>query len=320
MIGFRRNQKNRRTQRQYVLDVRLRTRETRTSWVRVLTLSMGLAVGGAAGLFGLGQGTQWVLDQCFLRNPAFEIRRLEIDTGELFPIEWVAAWSGIHSGQNLMDLDLERVKRSVEREPLAASVAVQRVPPDILRIRVRPRVPVLLIQRHETRPESGLELVSYYVDSEGYVMRFTPTQEAVLRQRLIRPGLPRVTGVPPQQLVSGLRLKAPNVEAALTLAQRFGDSPMSGLADLADLDLSRPEVVVVRTAQGNRITFGLQDPARPLARWRQVHDFAAHRGQVIKTLDLSLTNNVPAVLQQPEAVQRPASPGGGPSTQRRANA
>ena len=320
MIGFRRNQRNRRTQRHYVLDVRLRARGTRNSWVRVLTLSMGLAVGGAAGLFGLGQGTQWVLDQCFLRNPAFEIRRLEIDTGELFPIQWVAAWSGIHSGQNLMDLDLERVKRSVEREPLAASVAVQRVPPDILRIRVRPRVPVLLIQQHEPRPESGLELVSYYVDPEGYVMRFAPTQEAVLRQRLIRPGLPRVTGVPPQQLVSGLRLKAPNVEAALTLAQRFGDSPMSGLADLADLDLSRPEVVVVRTAQGSRITFGLQDPARPLARWRQVHDFAAHRGQVIKTLDLSLTNNVPAVLQQREAVQSPASPGGGPSTQRRANA
>jgi hypothetical protein len=320
MFTSRRKQKNRRMQRQYVLDVRLRTREARDSWVRVLTLSTGLAVSGAALLFGLWQGAQWVLDQCFLRNPAFEIRRLEIDTGELFPIEWVAAWSGIHPGQNLMDLDLERVKRNVEREPLVSAVAVQRVPPDILRIRVRPRVPVLVIQRHEPRPESGLELVSYYVDAEGYVLRFGPAQEAVLRQRLIRPGLPRVTGVAPQQLVSGLRLKEPNVEAAVALAQAFGDSPMHGLADLSDLDLSRPGAVVARTAEGNRITFGLRDPARHLARWRQVHDFAKHRGQVIQTLDLSLTNNVPAVLQPREAAQRPVSPGGGPSTQRRANA
>jgi hypothetical protein len=95
---------------------------------------------------------------------------------------------------------------------------------------------------------------------------------------------------------------------------------MSGLAELTVLDLSRPEVVEAWTAQGNRVTFGLQDPLRQLARWRGVHDHAASQGQMIRTLDLSPTNNVPAVLQDRETAHRPTFPGGDPATRRRANA
>ena len=320
MFSFRRHHRNRRIQRKYVLDVRLRTRETRATRVRVFTVSLGLALGGAALLFGLWRGSQWLLDRWFFENPAFVIRELHIDTGGLLPLEWVRDWSKVYQGQNLMNLDLDGVKRNLEREPLVASVSLQRVPPDQLRIRVRPRVPVLEIQQHEPRPEGGIKLVSYYVDAEGHLLRFSPAQEAVLRQRLIGPGLPKVTGVRPHELVAGLRLKARNLEAALALARAFGESPMAGLAELTALDLARPEVVVARTAQGSRITFGLQDPTRPLARWRRVHDFAAGQGQAIQTLDLSLTNRVPAVLQQREAAHRPVSPDRGPLTQRRAHA
>jgi len=320
MLIFWRNRKNRRIQRKYVLDVRLHARETRATRFRLFALSSAVAAGLATSFLVCWQGGQWLLERWFFQNPAFAVQELIVDTGDLLPPEWVRDWSQIHRGQNLMSLDLDLVKRNLDRQPLVAAVSLQRLPPDKLRIRVRPRFPVAEVRQHEFQPEGGLSLVTYFVDASGHVLRFTADQEVVLRPRLIRPGLPRLIGVPSQRLVPGLKLLLPNLETALGVAEAFGHSPMAGLAELSALDVSRPDFVVAHTAAGSLITFGLRDPARPLAWWRRVHDYAANRGQVIQSLNLSLTNNVPAVLQPSEAVQRPVSPRGRPANQRKDNA
>jgi cell division septal protein FtsQ len=68
-------------------------------------------------------------------------------------------WSGVREGENLLGLDLARVKRDLELVPLIRSAAVERVPPNTLRIRVSEREPlarVLAPQAASSGRRSGL--------------------------------------------------------------------------------------------------------------------------------------------------------------------
>jgi hypothetical protein len=42
------------------------------------------------------------------------------------------------------------------------------------------------------------------------------------------------------------------------------------------------------------VTFGLQDLQRQLRRWRGVYDLGARQNKSIASLDLAITNNIPA--------------------------
>jgi len=69
---------------------------------------------------------------------------------------------------------------------------------------------------------------------------------------------------------------------------------MLGLVDLTTVDLSIPQLLQVSTAQGGSITFAIENLERQLRRWRLVHDYASRSGKTIASLDLSVSNNVPA--------------------------
>ena len=87
---------------------------------------------------------------------------------------------------------------------------------------------------------------------------------------------------------------------------------MSGRVEIRSLDVSSPAALIVSTEQGNEVTFSYRDHATQLARWRQVHDFAGRQTRVIASLDLAVTNYVPAVLLDltngPPPLVRPAQP------------
>jgi hypothetical protein len=58
------------------------------------------------------------------------------------------------------------------------------------------------------------------------------------------------------------------------------------------------QTLLARTWQGNEITLSSANYEVQLRRWRTVHDYATVGGRVIATLDLSVTNNVPARWQE----------------------
>ena len=60
---------------------------------------------------------------------------------------------------------------------------------------------------------------------------------------------------------------------------------------------SRPrsaEVLVVTTGQGSEVTFGLQDVDRQLRRWAEIHHLGERLNRSLASLDLAVTNNIPA--------------------------
>jgi hypothetical protein len=64
--------------------------------------------------------------------------------------------------------------------------------------------------------------------------------------------------------------------------------------DLRRIDVSAPDVLVVTTSQGNEVTFGLADLERQLRRWRSIYDLGQHSGRAIATLNLAVSDNIPA--------------------------
>src|SRR5687767_7594465 len=133
-MWFRRKPKNRRFERRRVLDVKLRSSQRRQLRFRRFTLLTGCILMTAIGGFGLWRGAEWGLRRLLYENSAFAIHHLDVDTDGAIAREQIRRWAGVKLEDNLLALDLERVKRDLELVPVIHSAAVERLLPHTLRI------------------------------------------------------------------------------------------------------------------------------------------------------------------------------------------
>jgi len=284
---FKRKAVNRRLHRDFVLDVKLRSDQVRASRMRVATRAAAICLGTCAVLFALWWSGAWALDKFIFENEAFAIQSIEVRTDGKLSIEQIRQAARVKSGSNLLALDLLRVKRDLELAPTIRSAAVERVLPHTLRIRVIEREPIAQVPALRRRPSgAGFDLIAFYLDIDGYVILpiDRPTQRS----------LPMLSGLNVSELRTGRQMESPQVLAALKLIDEFERSPMVGIAELKQIDVSSPNVLNVATGQGSVITFGLSDLAAQLRRWRSVHEAGQKIGKSIASLDLSVQKNIPA--------------------------
>lgn len=279
-------------ERQFVLDVKMRTRQMRVA--RWRAAGAGLAGVMALALFALvfWRGGQWFLDDAVYKNPAFAIQRVEVRTDGVIAPAVIRGWAMVRPGQNLLSLDLMRVKRDLEMHSPIAGVSVERVLPGTLRIRVTERQPVAQAITLQPRRGGGFDAVPHDFDETGVVMqpldpawRLTPAPSNAL--------LPTLTGVPPQDLNPGHQAESPQVLAALRLLTELDRSPMAGLAELQSINVASPEILEATTSQGARITFALNQFDVQLRRWRAVYNHGQAEGKAIAALDISISNHLP---------------------------
>lgn len=280
--------------------------------MRVTVLALGALFGTVLGVYGLWLGGQWLLNQMVYQNPAFAIREIETTTDGVIAPDQLRRWANVRPGQNLLALDLARVKRNLEMVPVIESVAIERVLPRTLRIRVTEREPVLQVAILVTNAQRTLENRIFHLDGNGVVMLpLNPSQ----RTQPLGPtegSLPLLLGVKLSDIKPGRPVESSGVKAALRLAQEFVYSPMAGIVDLKRIDATASDVLVVTTGQGSEITFGLENLDQQLRRWRQVHDEGLRmRKGPLASLDLSVANNAPARWFDASVVPpspRPAQP------------
>ena len=297
---FKRTPKNRRLDRGSVLDVKLRTKEVRAARLKLLTTVLGVSLGTVTALFLVWRGGVWALDQFVFKNDAFAVRDLNIQTDGSIPIAQLRQWAGVKPGDNLLALDLARIKRDIELAPMIESAAVERVLPHTLRIRVTEREPIARIQMPQLQPQGGVAMVSYYFDEGGHVIQPLPALADTTARNA--DSLPVLCGVNATELRPGSVVGSMKVIAALRLIAAFGTSPMSGLVEMKSVDVAGTEVLQVTTGQGGRITFALDRLDEQLRRWRAVHDYGQKNGRAIRTLDLSVANNSPVLWLDAGAV------------------
>jgi cell division septal protein FtsQ len=309
---LKRKRKNRRAQeRDHELDVKLRTSQTRAARVRMAGLGVAVLFSLALAALVLWRGGEWVLDRLIYENDAFAIRQIDVQTDGVLTSDAIRAWAKVRLGENLMALDLMRVKRSLERQPPIQFGAVERVLPHTLKITVNEREPVAQTIVTLIRPGGTQDQAVYDFDEDGYVMK--PLDP---RWRTAQPPaserLPILVGVPPAETQPGQQVTSPQIRAALALVCEFDHSPMAGMVEIQSIDVSVPEILKVTTSQKAQITFSLAHFDTQLRRWRLIYDQYQKWGRAIATLDLSISNNLPvhwvAAATLPAVVPRALQP------------
>ena len=292
-MWFKRKPKNRRLGREQVLHVKLRSSQVRAARTRLIALSLGAVFSAVFGLYLLYRVGEWGLDRLVYENKAFAIQEIDVQTDGIIPVDQLRRWADVKPGQNLLALDLARVKRDLELVPLVQAASVERILPRTLRIRVTEREPIAQVTLARPRPAGGFDVWIYHLDADGWVMLPLDSYERGAPVNQPADALPEVTGLSLNELQPGRRIGTPQVRAALRLVGAFEQSPMGGLVDLKRIDASSPEVLVVTTGQGSEVTFGLSDFEQQLRRWHAIFELGQRAGSAIATLDLAVSNNIP---------------------------
>ncbi|HEX7618295.1 MAG TPA: FtsQ-type POTRA domain-containing protein [Verrucomicrobiae bacterium] len=293
-MWFKREQRNRRLNRGHVLDVRLRSEQVRATRIRLAVMAVGVPAITIFGLYLLWRVGEWTLDRFVYANAEFAIQRVDVQTDGVIAPDQLRNWSGVKPGANLIALDLASVKRNLEFWPVLDSVSVERVLPRTLKIRVTERKPVAQVNMLRVDGANGVVFSVFQLDAAGFAMQPLDTRMSAIPLSQMKAGrLPVISGLNVSQLQPGHRVELPQARAALQLISAFSRSPMAGLADLRQIDVSEPGVVIATTGRGGEITFGLQNLEQQLRRWRVIYDLGLRNNKAIASADLAVTNNVP---------------------------
>ena len=314
MIFFKRKAKNRMRGRNHVLDVKLSTQQVRALQFRWLGIGLSILSGVFIVLFVFWQGGRWLLDKFVYENAAFAIQKVDVQTDGVILPDQLRRWAMVKNGENLLALDLARVKRDLELVPLIQSATVERILPRTLRIRVAEREAVariILMERANgpLTPESpnGYAARIYEIDESGFVMPPLDSKWRGKPSEIPPESLPIISGVTARDLRPGRQVESEQVRAALKFLAEFERSPMAGLVDFQRIDISVPETLHVYTGQGSEVLFPLSGLEMQLKRWRKIWDQAARWGRPIATLDLSIPNNVPLTFMEGTQSPKPVS-------------
>lgn len=306
-MWFKRKPKNRRLGREQVLDVKLRSSQVRAARARMGAVALGAVFATVFGLYLVYRTADWGLNRLVYENKAFAIQEIDVQTDGVISLDELRRWTGVKPGANLLALDLARVKRDLELVPLVQSISVERILPCTLRIRVTERDPVAQVNAPAPRRSGGIEWAAYLLDADGYVMLPLDPRQRATRPNQGTNSLPVITGISASELQPGRRILSPSVQAALQLIMAFDQSPMAAVVDLQRVDASSPAVLVATTGQGSEVVFGLAGLDQQLRRWHVIFNLGQKLSKAIATLDLAVTNNVPARWIEASAVP-PAAP------------
>jgi cell division septal protein FtsQ len=300
---FRKRRRNRRTvERAELLDVKLRTSQTRAHRTRLLGVIFAVLFSLTLAVLLVWRGGAWLLDKLIYKNEAFAIRQVEIQTDGVLSTNVIRYWAKIRPGQNLLALDILKVKRDLEILPPIESVAVERVLPRTLKIRVTEREPVAQTVVSQPSTNGTFRQAVYYLDSEGYVVQ--PIDNRWRAIPVAGPErLPIIVGLTATELQPGHQIDNVQGRAGLKLLAEFERSPMVGLVELQRVNISSPEILQVTTSQNAEITFGIERFETQFRRWRLIYDTYQKWGKAIASLDLSIANNLPVRAVAANSVQ-----------------
>ena len=290
---FKRKARNRRHSRDYILDVRLSAAQRRENRLRRLTLFLATSSILLGTVYVAWRGGDAAIQHFVFENRAFAIRSLVVETDGVLSPEQIRSWAGVRPSDNLLALDLARVERDLKLVPAIESVVIERVLPHSLKIRVTEREPVAQVVFPQLRRGGVYEGGVYTLDGNGYFMFPVEATQRATPVAQTNDHLPLLVGIPARDVRPGKPVELPQARAALELIQAFEHSPMAGLVDLKQVDVSVPGSLVVTTAQGNVVSFGLGDFETQLRRWRLVYDHAQRFGKHVEALDLAVANNSP---------------------------
>jgi len=295
---FRAKRRNSKSGRKKLLSVKVQSQQAKRERLRWLRSLSALAAAIAGIIAVCWQGGAFALNRLVYENESFSVRQLDYRTDGIISVGQLKQWGGVSSGDNLLKLDLLRIKRDIELAPRVKAASVERFLPDTLQVRVAERVPMAQIWAWQ-RDGAGVtdyDCVRVQLDETGHVMSPIDGYSVVAPEKQAEWSLPVVSGIELKKLKSlapGRPAGLPKVQAALGLIGEFRRSPLAGVVDLRVIDLSQPRILRVTTGDGGQVDLSTDRLAWQLNRWARIRAHGQKFGLAIETVDLSVTNNVP---------------------------
>ncbi|MDA7680422.1 FtsQ-type POTRA domain-containing protein [bacterium] len=276
------------------LDVKARRRVVWYHRLSIIGRSVALLFSAAVLLWAGWRGVHLAVDVFLLENQAFALKRFKLETNGRLTADQVLKWAGVDSGDNVLDLDLAQIKRNLEMVPMIYDVAVERVLPDRLKVRIRERRPVFKAYfLSPGRANSRIVMKPYMIDEFGFVLSPQAAEGVDLDHQEYWLQLPELTGLTGLGLVPGKLAKSRQVDYAIKTYLAFRNSSMNDRVKIRSIDISRPRILLARTSDQQEVVLGRDDLVAQFRRWEMMLDEAHRKEMRLISLDLSMKNNHP---------------------------
>ncbi len=260
-------------------------------WMCKIILAVGMVGGGM-------YGGRELINRLFLKNPSYNLAAVEInDDGAALSREVILSTANLQLGENIFSVSLSKARDAILTLPQVERVDLQRSLPNRIVVEIVERRPVAWLADAKTADPSTSEK-SFLIDSKGVL--FKPKRQLPEYLRL-----PAIYGAPLDNYLAGDTVGTPEVTAALELVQKNSDS---NRFRLQSVDLSKGYCLIATDARRAKLTFGLDNIESQLDRLGAVLDYATSQGKEIRTVNLMVEKNIPAVLADPAAVQAEIAP------------
>lgn len=253
-------------------DQRLRRRRRPRRMLRLVRrggtwLCVGLlviALGGA-----VSAGGRWLLTA-----PRFAVARVEVAGQSQLSADQVVAASGLSPGQNLFGLDARRAVAGVEALPMVRRAELVRAFPNRVTLLVEERQPFVLVHA------GGL----HWVDEQG--VSLGPETRAVAL------GAPLVSAARSDDVAAASRTPSDRVAAGVALVRTLMRAQSPLLREISEVDVSRPEGLVLYMLDGVEVRLGREDWDDRLGRLSGVLAQLRASGQRATSIDLRFRDQV----------------------------
>jgi cell division protein FtsQ len=197
----------------------------------------------------------------------------------------VQAISGLETGADLLNLDIDRARQALLVHPRIASASVRRALLRRVRLEVRERVPVLLVQHG----------VPWEMDSTGVL--FEPLDAGVVAD------VPLLAGASLEKLPSGAQVQTPEVSRGLAWARALAQPELQLSGRVSEIDVSEARTTALVLTGGTRVLSAAWPPDVPrLSALRVVLADLEKNGVRAEEVDLRFEHQV---------IVRPVTPPGG---------
>ena len=297
-MALKSRKKNKKTGQNNVLSVNVKSQQIRSERLRALRSFLIIGVTLMALLATSWLGGSLALTRLVYENESFAVLDMDYRTDGIISESQLKDLGGVEMGDNLLSLDLLRIKRNIELTPRVKIASVERFLPDTLQVRVTERVPMaqIWIWQRDSDNEGQYDCIRLQVDESGHLMPPIVGQSVVFPQHQSEWSLPVIAGIDLKTLrtlAPGRPAGLPKLKAALEVIREYRKSAMVGEVDLRVVDLSQPQILRVTTGDGGQIDLSPNRLQQQFNRWATIRAHGQKYGLAIEAMDLSVTNNVP---------------------------
>jgi len=232
-------------------------------------------------LFGVFQLLAYTGSLFFSRNPAFELKTIQVASDGRLTSSQLLEYAAVELGINLFAVDFDAVRGNLESVPLVESVRIQRKLPNTLVIDVIERIATAQIQGKRGR-------LPFLVDCHGIVMPATRTGQS----------LPMIEGIKLDDLRPGEQVSDAGVQYVLEILTAADSIGLGSQVHFESFDLRYPEFINARLSDGDvSARFPRHSAREKLIRLVVTLQKAQEMGKRIKTVDLTPDGrNVPTTF------------------------